>query len=224
MSSLFCFLKSKTRAMTSGKRKSLRLTFCADSAALMVARRWTRLEGLMRDALGRRHITRRFAEEIMLHLSLVLGFPSMIRGMELVAAASPPAPASRRPGRSPEMLRAIGERTFRRVYGSQSDRVLGFLDSLGAGMSASILEHAYGSVFSRRGLSLAEREVLTIVVLCAHRHRKQLYGHLRGALRSGLTRRDLGRILTRLERIHGLETRAARQALAAISSRRRIKN
>ena len=210
--------------MTNAERKAFRLTFCADSAALMVKRRWVRLEKLLRDALGSRRITRRFAEEIMLHLSLVVGFPSMIRGLELIAAVSPAVSGSGRHRKSPEALRASGHKTFRRVYGSQSDRVLAFLDSLGAGMSASILEHAYGSVFSRRGLSLAEREVLTIVVLCAHRHSKQLYGHLRGALRSGVTEDDLRTILARLRRIHRLEISGARRAMAAIRSRERRKN
>ena len=205
--------------MTNAERKAFRLIVCTDSAALMVRRRWARLEKMLRDALGSRRITRRFAEEIMLHLSLVLGFPSMIRGLELIAAASPALAPPDRHRKSPEALRAGGLVTFRRVYGSQSDRVLAFLDSLGAGVSASILEHAYASVFSRRGLSLAEREVLTVVVLCAHRHSKQLYGHLRGALRSGLTQNDLRTIFARCERIHGLDTSEASRLMAAMRSR-----
>ena len=210
--------------MTRAQRKTFRLTFCADVAALMLTRRWARLETLVRGCLSRRRITRRFAEEIMLHLSLVLGFPSMIRGLELVAAASPRASGEGRLARPREALRASGLRTFRRVYGSQSGRVLAFLDSLGSGVSSSILEHAYGSVFARRGLSLAEREVLTIVVLSGHGHAKQLYGHIRGALRSGLTEGELRRVLNRLGRLHAMESSEARRVLASISSRRRAKN
>lgn len=210
--------------MTAGGRRTFRLTVCADISALMLARRWILLERLIRDLLKGRRITRRFAEEIMLHLSLVLGFPSMIRGMEIVAAAGPAPSVAERRGKCADALRASGWRTFRRVYGSQADRVLAFLDSLGGGLSASILEHAYGSVFARRGLSLAEREVLTIVALCAHRHNKQLYGHLRGALRSGLRERELSGILNRLARKHRMDTSSARAALAAIGGRKLTKN
>lgn len=210
--------------MTSARRRAFRLTFCADIAALMMMRRWVQLEALVHGALHARRISRRFAEETMLHLSLVLGFPSMIRGMEIVAAALPSRSGSNPRAPSAETLRTSGMKTFRRVYGSQSRRVLAFLDSLGAGMSASILEHAYGSVFSRRGLSLAEREVLTIVVLCGHRHGTQLYSHLRGALRSGLTQGDLRRILNRCRRAHRMDTSEALRLLADVIARTRAKN
>jgi 4-carboxymuconolactone decarboxylase len=58
-----------------------------------------------------------------------------------------------------------------------------------------ILEHGYGEVLSRPGLSVREREVLAVVVLGALRLPLQQESHRRGARRHGATAAALRAIL-----------------------------
>ena len=175
----------------------------------MLRARRSALERLIRRSLADGLLRRRFFEEVMIHLSLVLGFPHMLQGMEVLWSASAPARGRLRREKGSRGLRAKGMEQFHRVYGPQTGRVLSFLDSLKRGLSIWILENVYGRVYARPGLSLAEREVLTIVVLNYHRHTKQLTAHLRGALRSGLSREELHRLFVRLRARYGMQTRKA---------------
>lgn len=180
------------------------MTACADIAALMLRGRRLALERLIQDLITQKRLSRRFLEEVMIHLSLVLGFPHMLQGLEVIsgAASTPRGVALENTGQ--KNLRRKGAHTFSRVYGLQSARVLQFLDGLVPGMSGWILDNVYGRVYARRGLTLAEREVLTLVALNAHGHTKQLVGHLRGALRAGLSSSELRSILRRIDSRHGI--------------------
>ena len=190
--------------MSAGSRRGVRLTACADIAALMLRGRRLRLERLVQDLITKKRLSRRFLEEVMIHLSLVLGFPHMLQGLEVISglASAPRGVALENTGQ--KNLRRKGSRTFSRVYGAQSARVLRFLEALVPGMSGWILDNVYGRVYARPGLTLAEREVLTLVALNAHGHTKQLVGHLRGALRSGLSSKELRSILRRIDSRHGM--------------------
>lgn len=78
-----------------------------------------------------------------------------------------------------------GRALFDRVYGDDATRVLDHVLARDPELAAWVLEDAYGRVLSRPGLSASERERLAVVFLCALRLRKQLSGHVQGALRCG---------------------------------------
>lgn len=46
--------------------------------------------------------------------------------------------------------------------------------------------HLFGEVWSREGLALRDRSLITVAVLCADGKERQLAGHLKGALNLGL--------------------------------------
>jgi alkylhydroperoxidase/carboxymuconolactone decarboxylase family protein YurZ len=206
--------------VTDARYQKLRLTICCDVTALLLGGRVRRLETVVRDSLAQSGITRLFFEEVFIHLSLVLGFPHMIQGMEILAkVAGPGGPNRMRQNRS-KALRGAGLRRFRRVYGPHSARVLSFLDGLQPGLSVWILENVYGRVYARSGLSLSEREVLTLIALNHHGQTKQLYSHIRGALRSGVTAQQLAGVLSRLEKVYGMRTGLAKGFLGEIRVRK----
>ena len=51
--------------------------------------------------------------------------------------------------------------------------------------------HLFGEVWARPGLSLRDRELITVSVIAALGRERQLRLHLRGALNAGLTREEL---------------------------------
>lgn len=87
-----------------------------------------------------------------------------------------------------------------------------------------IVEDAFGKVFSRPGLSLKEREMANVAVLCMQEYGPQLYSHLRGALLVGVTPACLRQSLNALARLKGVSARNAEQSLdeLLVSSLRRL--
>lgn len=61
----------------------------------------------------------------------------------------------------------------------------------GEGLQRHITETVWGSVWTREGLAKRDRSLLNIGMLVALRATGELRGHVRGALRNGLTREEI---------------------------------
>lgn len=72
-----------------------------------------------------------------------------------------------------------------------------------------IVEDAYGKIFSRRGLTLGERELMNVAALFLLDFDPQLYSHLRGALRVGVKVGALQQCIFALARMSGSSPREA---------------
>lgn len=140
----------------------------------------------IRTSLQSAAIPKRFFSELFTHLSLFLGYPAMLDGLERLHVLTPQGHSTRINPRRLPTLRSRGMGTLRKVYGNQSAKLLQHLEALQPGLGKRIAEDAYGTVMARRGLSLAEREIVNVVALFIGGYRRQLYSHLRGALRSGV--------------------------------------
>ena len=58
-----------------------------------------------------------------------------------------------------------------------------------------ITRYAWGEIWSRPGLSRAERSMITLTALVVLRQEEELAMHLRAALRNGLTPDQIGEVL-----------------------------
>lgn len=78
------------------------------------------------------------------------------------------------------------------VVGSDASDVLGSLDSVAPDFARYMVEAGFSDVYGREGLTLQQRELLNVAVLAsiggADLHLKV---HIRGALRVGVTRREV---------------------------------
>jgi 4-carboxymuconolactone decarboxylase len=97
--------------------------------------------------------------------------------------------------------------TLRKVYGDQTPKLLEHLDDLLPGLGMRIAEDAYGTVMARPGLTLAERELVNVIVLFIEGYHRQLYSHLRGSLRSGVSPAVLKSVLRSAGKIAKLDVR-----------------
>jgi 4-carboxymuconolactone decarboxylase len=78
------------------------------------------------------------------------------------------------------------------VDGPAGDQIVDSLGDLGR----YIVEFAFGDVYSRRGLSLRDRELITVAMLAAMGGREpQLDVHLHGALNAGVTTEELQEVM-----------------------------
>src|SRR5712664_540699 len=93
--------------------------------------------------------------------------------------------------------RAVQGMTVRReVLGdAHVDRAVAGATPFTAPYQDFITRYAWGEVWSRPGLSLAERSMVTLTALVVLRQDEELAMHLRAALRNGLTPEQISEVL-----------------------------
>jgi 4-carboxymuconolactone decarboxylase len=75
------------------------------------------------------------------------------------------------------------------------DRAVAGTTSFTADFQDFITRYAWGEIWSRPGLSRAERSMITLTALVVLRQEEELAMHLRGALRNGVTPGQLKEVL-----------------------------
>ncbi|WP_153772677.1 carboxymuconolactone decarboxylase family protein [Pseudomonas sp. MNR3A] len=81
-----------------------------------------------------------------------------------------------------------GEQVRRQVMGDAFvDRALGNATEFTQPLQDFVNAHAWGSVWSREGLPLKTRSLITLAALTALKCPQELKGHVRGALNNGCT-------------------------------------
>lgn len=128
----------------------------------------------------------REVEEALLQSHLFLGYPSALNALDAwrrISGLRAPTPGDEEPGEWP--LR--GARICRRVYGSQYEGLRRNVERLHPELDSWMVTDGYGKVLGRPGLALERRELLIVVMLAVQGPwvERQLYSHLRGALRAG---------------------------------------
>src|SRR5689334_7783927 len=91
---------------------------------------------------------------------------------------------------------ARGMTVRREVLGDPHvDRAVAATTSFTAEFQSFITRYAWGEVWSRPGLSRAERSMITLTALMVLRQDEELAMHLRAALRNGLTPGQISEVL-----------------------------
>ena len=89
-----------------------------------------------------------------------------------------------------------GEKVRRKVMGDKFvDASLAKATDLDMPLQEAAMEHAWGAVWSRDGLELKIRSMITVSMLVALRAHQELKGHVRGALNNGVTTDELREII-----------------------------
>ena len=108
---------------------------------------------------------------------------------------------------------AQGMPVRREVLGDEHvDRAVARTTPFTAPFQDLITRYAWGEIWSRPGLSRAERSMITLTALAALRHEGELAMHVRAALRNGLTPEQIGEVLLQVAIYAGVP--AANRAFA----------
>jgi 4-carboxymuconolactone decarboxylase len=84
----------------------------------------------------------------------------------------------------------------REVLGDEHvDRAIAGTTAFTAPFQDLITRYAWGDIWSRPGLSRAERSIVTLTVLAALQHEGELAMHVKAALRNGLTPEQIQEVL-----------------------------
>lgn len=85
-----------------------------------------------------------------------------------------------------------GEKIRRQVMGDEMvDKALNNADDLTAPLQQYIQEHCWAATWTRPGLDLKTRSLITIAMLAALKSPDELKGHVRGALRNGCSKEEI---------------------------------
>ena len=112
---------------------------------------------------------------------------------------------------------AQGMRVRREVLGDEHvDRVIAGTNEFTAPFQDLLTRYAWGEVWSRPGLSRAERSIITLTALASLRQEEELAAHLRAAVRNGLTETQIQEVLLQVAIYAGVP--AANRAFAVAQS------
>ncbi len=199
-----------------------RVYYLTAVAALFTVGRRDEASWMIQRGVQNDRVPGNFFAELFLHLSLLLGFPTMLDGLTRLHEFSSGQNKRRKKQKETEGdVRARGKRTLVRVYGKATNRLLTNLASLHELVPSVIVRDAYGRIISRRGMSLRERELVNVVVLSIQRLDRQLFSHLRGALRVGVQPRTLRDAIHLTARIAGNNPDTPLKMLASLTATRR---
>ncbi len=106
-----------------------------------------------------------------------------------------------------------GTRVRRAVLGDEHvDRAVAATTSFTEPFQDLITRYAWGDIWSRPGLSRAERSMITLAMLAALQHENELAMHVRAALRNGLSPEQIQEVLLQVAVYAGVP--AANRAFA----------
>lgn len=161
--------------------------------------------------------------ELMIHLVVYAGFPAGLNGLfaaqEVFGERGIAAPASSRSGLAVQddapptrggkgSAKPVAEEGARyrsgwqalsRIDGHAGEQVIAALADIAPDLGRFIIEFAFGDVYTRSGLDLVRRELVTVAALAAMgTATPQLKVHIHGLLNVGGTREELIEALTHL--------------------------
>lgn len=84
----------------------------------------------------------------------------------------------------------------RDVLGAEHvDRAMASADAFNGPMQALVTEYCWGAVWGREGLPRKTRSLLNLAMLTALNREHEFKLHVRGALRNGVSREEIGEVL-----------------------------
>lgn len=151
-------------------------------------------------------------EELLLQTYLFAGFPRALNGMREWRRLSPSPTSASEPEADSWRLRALGEETCARVYGSMYDRLRQNIRDLHPLLDEWMIVEGYGKVLSRPALDLGRRELCIVAACAATAQDRQLQSHLHGARNVGVPESVVAEALESLRHVIADEllSRAAR--------------
>ncbi|MEO5988780.1 MAG: carboxymuconolactone decarboxylase family protein [Candidatus Eisenbacteria bacterium] len=155
-------------------------------------------------------VPRRAAEECALMLVLYAGYPGALEGLRVLHDTWPGRTRARDVG-APSAWRTKGKRLCARIYGPAYPKLVAAVGTLHPDLATWMIEHGYGRVLARGGLTVRARELVTVSALAALGWERQLVSHVLGARRVGASIAVVGEAL-RIGAAHG---DATAQAVAA---------
>lgn len=143
-------------------------------------------------------INHRKIYEALLQTYLFAGFPSALISLKISSEVFPLTEFRIKPEVISEK---VGDANCKRIYGNKFKKLISNVKEFSPELSKWLITEGYGKIMGRKGLSLKEREMCNVAVLCSLKYDSQLYSHINGAIRLKNSRENIRALITNLEQV-----------------------
>jgi alkylhydroperoxidase/carboxymuconolactone decarboxylase family protein YurZ len=168
-------------------------------SAAAVLRKEKMLKQFLMEASAEK-LSRRKIYEALLQTYLFAGFPSALISLQIFNEIFPSKKTPKNIIISD--MHIEGVKNCKKIYGKKFDKLVYNIKEFSPELSEWLVTEGYGKVFSRKGISIKEREKSIIAVLSALKFESQLYSHINGAYRLGISIEEIESIINNLDRLN----------------------
>ncbi len=138
--------------------------------------------------------------ETLLQTYLFAGFPCALISLKI---ASEFFPFSKLTTKSLNSHKNVGLVNCKKIYGRKFNKLIKNVEEFSPELSEWLIAEGYGKVMGRKELSLKEREMSIVAMLCSMKYESQLYSHINGAFILKNSREKIRALIINLEIIGG---------------------
>ncbi len=142
--------------------------------------------------------------ECILQCYLFCGFPSAIESMRIFKKHYTKF-KRKKSEYNYSKFKAAGSINCKLIYKKNYKKLIENINSYSPDLREWMIVEGYGKVFNRSGLSLIEREMINVAVLCIRYFENQLHSHMKGCINLGTSREDLKKLLSNIKSIAGID-------------------
>jgi len=155
-------------------------------AVSAVLRKYETLEKLIKIAKLKK-VSFKKMYEVLLQNYLFAGYPSAILSLKLLKEIYPSKKLAKAADMNLYHFMNKGIKNCKKVYGEKFEKLITNIKGFSPDLAEWLVFEGYGKVLGRRGLSFKERELCIVAVLTVLRFKDQLYSHINGARRVGVS-------------------------------------
>ena len=132
--------------------------------------------------------------EVILQLYLFNGFPASIESLKVFKHHFPDYKPDNEQY-NVNLFEKRGTINCKSVYTSNFDKLQSNINNLSPDLADWMIIEGYGKVMGRTGLSMQERELINVAMLCTNFSEHQLYSHIKGSINTGSDKELIARAI-----------------------------
>lgn len=140
--------------------------------------------------------------ETILHSYLFCGFPIVIESLKLFKLTYPKYIPESTEYNVSKFIKS-GKINCKLVYKNNYIKLIENMNRLSPDLRDWMIIEGYGKVMSRKGLTMYEREFITVAILSTKFYKDQLHSHLKGCINFNATKNEIEFILGEIKHITG---------------------
>ena len=190
-------MKTSDRLKINRLKKTEILPLIASSAVIRNYEVFRKLISLAKD----RGIDFKKIYEALLQNYLFAGYPSALVSLKILKENFP----KKKLGKAADMnlyhFMNQGISNCKKVYGDKYEKLILNIKGFSPDLAEWLVLEGYGKVLDRKGLSFKERELCVVAVLTIMKFEDQLYSHINGAYRIGVTLNQMESVIQNVQLI-----------------------
>lgn len=135
--------------------------------------------------------------ETILQVYLFCGFPAAILGIQAFSKHFKISISKESYNLKKFVTR--GKINCKEVYRANYEKLVHNFDKMSPDLADWMIIEGYGKVLGRKGLSLKERELINVAILCTNYYEHQLFSHLKGSINTGSSKELIERAILKTD-------------------------